>query len=109
MITVHNFPEGMVVGVGAFTDEAVIIAIAIGLQNIPEGAAVPASLIGAVCKQGIFFDVFCAVVAELVGGIIRGVLITVSKPLFPYEVAFAGGAMFMLLVMKLFQKLIVGF
>ena len=55
MITVHNFPEGMVVGVGAFTDEAVIIAIAIGLQNIHEGAAVPASLIGAVCKQGNFF------------------------------------------------------
>jgi hypothetical protein len=52
---------------------------------------------------------FGAVVAELVGGIIRGVLITVSKPLFPYEVAFAGGTMFMLLVMKLLQKLIVGF
>jgi ZIP family zinc transporter len=55
VISHHNFPEGMAVGEGAFTPEAITIGIAIGLQNIPDGAAVTASLIGAVYKQGKFF------------------------------------------------------
>lgn len=45
----------MAVGEGAFTPEAITIGIAIGLQNIPDGATVIASLIGAVYKQGKFF------------------------------------------------------
>ncbi len=48
-ITVHNFPEGMAVGVGfgsignsnsATFGNAVNLAIGIGLQNFPEGLAV---------------------------------------------------------------------
>ncbi|TYB87226.1 MAG: ZIP family metal transporter [Kosmotoga sp.] len=93
-ITLHNFPEGMAVGVGAFTPEAIVIALAIGLQNIPEGAAVTASLIGAGYKPGKSFLVsFGTGMVELVGGIIGAVLITFSKPLLPYAMAFAGGAM----------------
>ena len=47
-VTVHNFPEGMAVGVG-FGDgdiaNGLTIAIGIGLQNMPEGLAVALPLI----------------------------------------------------------------
>ena len=42
-ITIHNFPEGVTVGVsfgGGDVARGVLVALAIGLQNIPEGLAV---------------------------------------------------------------------
>lgn len=38
-IFLHNFPEGMAIGVGAATDtgDSVVIALAIAIHNIPEG------------------------------------------------------------------------
>ncbi|HEX9631238.1 MAG TPA: ZIP family metal transporter, partial [Gemmatimonadales bacterium] len=42
-ITLHNFPEGLAVGVSFGTGQpgsAVALAIGIGLQNLPEGLAV---------------------------------------------------------------------
>ena len=48
-ITIHNFPEGMSVGVSFGSGEmknGVVLAIAIALQNIPEGLAVALPLVG---------------------------------------------------------------
>jgi ZIP family zinc transporter len=48
-ITIHNFPEGMAVGVGfagAGWEKGLSLAIGIGLQNLPEGLAVAVALIG---------------------------------------------------------------
>jgi zinc transporter, ZIP family len=48
-ITLHNFPEGMAVGVGYGTGDigqANALAIGIGLQNMPEGLAVAMALVG---------------------------------------------------------------
>ena len=42
-VTLHNLPEGMVVGLAA----ALALALGIGLQNIPEGAAVSLPLVQA--------------------------------------------------------------
>lgn len=93
-IAIHNFPEGMAVGVGAFTKEAIVIAVAIGVQNIPEGAAVAASLTGAGYKRGrTFLITFLTGAIEIIGGLIGALLIVIARPLLPYAMAFAGGAM----------------
>jgi len=93
-ITIHNFPEGMAVGVGAFTKEAITIAVAIGIQNIPEGAAVAASLTGAGYKRGkTFWITFLTGAVEVAGGLVGALLIVIAQPLLPYAMAFAGGAM----------------
>jgi len=46
-ITIHNFPEGMAVGISGYTPQALSVAIAIGTQNIPEGAATMVALMNA--------------------------------------------------------------
>ncbi len=93
-ITIHNLPEGMAVGVGAFTKEAIPIAMAIGLQNIPEGAAVAAALLNAhYSPKTAFFIAFLTGVVEILGGLVGVSIMTISKALLPYMMAFAGGAM----------------
>ncbi len=47
-ITIHNFPEGLAVGVSFGVGDiagGLSVAVAIGLQNIPEGLAVAAPLV----------------------------------------------------------------
>ncbi len=48
-ITLHNFPEGLAVGVGFGEGDiktGSVLAIGIGLQNVPEGLAVALPLLG---------------------------------------------------------------
>lgn len=93
-ITIHNFPEGMAVGVGAFSSRGIPIAVAIGAQNIPEGAAVAAALLNAKYSAGkAFLITFLTAVVEVVGGFIGIGLISLSNSLLPYMMAFAAGAM----------------
>ena len=47
-ITIHNFPEGLAVGVSFGLEDpltGISVAVAIGLQNMPEGLAVAAPLV----------------------------------------------------------------
>ncbi len=93
-IAIHNFPEGMAVGVGAFSDQAESIAWAIGIQNLPEGAAVAVALINAKYKPTIAFLVAALTGAvEILGGLIGVAVLSISSALLPYMLAFAGGAM----------------
>ncbi|SHH45155.1 ZIP family metal transporter [Thermosipho atlanticus] len=93
-ITIHNLPEGMAVGVSAFSDQAFSIAFAIGAQNIPEGAAVTAALINAGYSiKTSFFIAFLTGVVEIVGGIFGAGIVSISQALLPYMMAFAAGAM----------------
>ncbi len=93
-ITIHNLPEGMAVGVGSFTKEAIPIAFAIGLQNIPEGAAVAGALLNAGYNpKTAFLIAFFTGIVEVAGGILGVSIMTISRSLLPYMMAFAGGAM----------------
>lgn len=96
-ITIHNFPEGLAVGVG-FADgnirAGIILAAGIGLQNIIEGMAVAFSAFRDKkhIMQAFLVASFTCVV-EPVGGLIGSTVVTLSKTLVPYAMAFAAGAM----------------
>lgn len=96
-ITIHNFPEGLAVGVG-FGDgdiaNGLSLAIGIGLQNLPEGLAVALPLVRekyAVSKA--FLIAFATGLIEPVGGLIGVGLVQCAKPVLPFAMAFAAGAM----------------
>ncbi len=93
-ITIHNFPEGMAVGVGAYTPHALSIAVAIGTQNIPEGAAVAAALLNAgYTPVKAFLVSFLTGLVEVVGGVLGILLLNIAESLLPYLMALAAGAM----------------
>lgn len=96
-ITLHNFPEGMAVGVGfAGGDIAngITLAIGIGLQNIPEGLAVAASLMMVGYEKGKAFMVaFLTGLVEPVGGLFGSAAVVLAEPLVPWSLGFAAGAM----------------
>lgn len=96
-ITIHNFPEGLAVGVsfGAGNiNDGLAIAIGIGLQNIPEGFAVAFPLIAeGVSRKKAFLITLLTGIVEPVGGVIGAGIVQVSKPILPFALAFAAGAM----------------
>ncbi len=103
-ITLHNIPEGLAVGVafgaaasgipGASLGAAVALAIGIGLQNFPEGTAVamPLRREGLARAKSFFYGQLSAVV-EPVAGVLGAVAVVLAKPILPYALAFAAGAM----------------
>ncbi|MDF2474357.1 MAG: protein gufA [Anaerocolumna sp.] len=96
-ITIHNFPEGLAVGVG-FGDGDILnglsIAIGIGLQNIPEGLAVALPLVREnFSKKRAFLVALCTGLVEPIGGLLGVGLVQISKPILPFALAFAAGAM----------------
>ncbi|SHN54551.1 zinc transporter, ZIP family [Fervidobacterium gondwanense DSM 13020] len=93
-ITIHNFPEGMAVGISGYTPEAIDVAIAIGAQNIPEGAATMVALMNAgySVRTSLLVTLLTGIV-EVIGGIFGAGLILISQKLLPYMLAFAAGAM----------------
>lgn len=96
-ITLHNFPEGMAVGVG-FAGEDISngynLALGIGIQNIPEGLAVALSLLSVgYSKHVSFFIAFITGLAEPIGGFIGTLASTFSGIFLPFSLAFAAGAM----------------
>ncbi len=96
-ITLHNFPEGMAVGVG-FGDhnlrDGLIIALAIFIQNLPEGFIV--SLATLSLGRSPTFAVgmaFMTGVVEMFGGVFGAALVSITSSLLPWGLAAAGGAM----------------
>ena len=96
-ITIHNFPEGLAVGVAFGTDSigtGMTIAIAIGLQNIPEGLAVAAPLVReGYSKWKAAGLALLTGLVEPIGGLIGVSVVTIAVFLLPYGLAFAAGAM----------------
>ncbi|CAG0966857.1 Zinc transporter ZupT [Anaerolineae bacterium] len=108
-ITLHNIPEGLAVGVAfgaaanghdtANLTGAVALAIGIGLQNFPEGLAVAAPLRreGVSPLKSFWYGQLSAVV-EPIAGIVGAGLVTIARPLLPYALSFAAGAMIFVVV-----------
>ncbi len=96
-IVLHNFPEGMAVGVSFGSGDwhnGAALAVAIGLQNIPEGLAVamPLVALGYKRQQAVFIALLSGLVEPL-GGVLGVVSVTWFLPLLPIGMAFAAGAM----------------
>ena len=95
-ITLHNFPEGMAVGVGfaGGMENGVPLAVGIGLQNIPEGFAVALSLVSVGNSVGRAFWVATLTgLVEPVGGAIGAAAVSLAEPMMPLILGMAAGAM----------------
>lgn len=96
-VTIHNFPEGMAVGVsfgGGDIARGLIIATAIGLQNMPEGLAVAFPLVREKYSRArsLWYATLTGLV-EPVGGFLGVAMVSLSRPILPWGLAFAAGAM----------------
>lgn len=96
-ITIHNFPEGLAVGVSFGSGEVtagLVIATAIGLQNMPEGLAVALPLLreGYSRRRALSYGTLTGLVEPL-GGLLGAAIVVVATPLLPWGLAFAAGAM----------------
>jgi zinc transporter, ZIP family len=108
-ITLHNIPEGLAVGVAfgaveagygtASLGGAIALAIGIGLQNCPEGTAVsvPLRREGLSRARSFYYGQMTAWV-EPVAGILGAAAVLVMRPVLPYALAFAAGAMIFVVV-----------
>lgn len=96
-ITIHNFPEGMSVGVSFGSGEmknGVVLAIAIALQNIPEGLAVALPLVGLGYNKWRAVGIATLTgLVEPIGGLLGITMVTVFQPILPIAMGFAAGAM----------------
>ena len=115
-VTLHNIPEGMAVGL-AFslaaeypdTPECFAAAIAltfgIGLQNFPEGAAVVFPLVqnGMSVRRALGYGVISAAV-EPIAGICVVLISGWIRPLMPWFLSFAAGAMLYVVVDELIPE-----
>src|SRR5690606_22652994 len=108
-ITLHNIPEGLAVGVAfgavgagyetATLGAAVALAIGIGLQNCPEGTAVSVPL----RREGLsraksFYYVQMTSWVEPAAAVVGAAAVLAMRPLLPYALAFAAGAMIFVVV-----------
>ncbi|MFW6092633.1 MAG: ZIP family metal transporter [Pseudomonadota bacterium] len=96
-ISLHNFPEGMAVGVGFARGDVAAglpLAVGIGLQNVPEGLAVAVSL-GSVgySRTQAFLAATLTGLVEPVGGLVGGSAVWLTEGLLAPVMAMAAGAM----------------
>lgn len=96
-ITIHNFPEGLAVGVGFGSDNivnAISLSIGIGLQNMPEGLVVALALLSEKYSKPYALGVACLTgLVEPIGGLIGFLAVSIAKPILPWGLSFAAGAM----------------
>jgi ZIP family zinc transporter len=108
-ITLHNIPEGLAIGVafGAVTagyesaslGAAIALAVGIGIQNCPEGTAiaVPLRREGLSAFKAWWYGQLSAAV-EPVAAVAGALAVTMMRPILPYALAFAAGAMIFVVV-----------
>ena len=96
-IAIHNFPEGLSVGVANATGEfgtSLGATLGIGLQNIPEGLSVAVALQSQGYSKKYAFGVSALTgVIEILGGLFGASVVFLSAQILPWALAFAAGAM----------------
>ena len=115
-VTLHNIPEGMAVGVcfagflagnaGISLLSAIVLAIGIGIQNIPEGAIISMPLRGqGVSKIKAFKSGVLSGVVEPIAALVTIALVNFIVPLLPYLLSFAAGAMIYVVIEELVPEM----
>lgn len=114
-ITLHNIPEGLAVGVAfgavaaglpaASLAGAAALALGIGMQNFPEGAAVsvPLRREGMKPLRAFWYGQLSGVV-EPVAAVLGAAAVLLVRPLLPYALAFAAGAMIYVVIEELIPE-----
>ena len=109
-VTIHNFPEGMAVGVaiaGALTADfnmagALALSLGIAIQNVPEGAIISMPLrVAGNSRMKAFGIGALSGIVEPLGGALVLLLATSVLGIMPYMLAFAAGAMLYVVVEEL--------
>lgn len=114
-VTLHNIPEGMAVGVvfaGVLAQNmemtlagAVALSIGIAIQNFPEGAIISMPLKEeGVSKSKAFLYGSLSGIVELIAATLTILLTSVVRPILPYILAFAAGAMIYVVVEELIPE-----
>ncbi len=106
-ITLHNIPEGLAVGVSfgasgwgtSGLDKALALALGIGVQDVVEGLAVslPLRQVGMGVWRSFLFGQLSGLVEPL-AGVPGALLVSVFRPLLPWAMGFAAGAMIFVVV-----------
>jgi ZIP family zinc transporter len=108
-ITLHNIPEGLAIGVafgavgsglpGATLGAALALTLGIALQNVPEGMAValPIRQEGKSARESFMWGQASALVEPLAAVVGAG-LVLWTRPLLPFALAFAAGAMIFVVI-----------
>ena len=114
-ITLHNIPEGLAVGIafGALSSDlpsatlggALALALGIGIQNFPEGTAVSVPL----RREGLsrlkcFWYGQMSGIVEPIAGVLGAAAVMLFKPILPYALSFAAGAMIFVVVEELIPE-----
>jgi len=114
-ITLHNIPEGLAVGVAfgavaynlpsATLAGAIALAIGIGIQNFPEGAAVSVPLRReGMSRRKCFWYGQLSGIVEPIAGVIGAAAVLLMRPILPYALSFAAGAMIFVVVEELIPE-----
>ncbi len=115
-VALHNFPEGMAVGVvaaGWLTGNesisaaaALALSLGIALQNLPEGAIISMPLKSNGMGKGKAFAYGAASgVVEPLGAILTILLADLLVPVLPYLLSFSAGAMLYVVVEELIPEM----
>lgn len=97
-ITLHNGPEGLAMGVAfasGLEEVAILLAVVIGLQNIPDGFAfaVPMAETGMSNAKVFVYTTLSGLIPQVAAGIFGFYLVSIASGLFPVAAGFAAGAM----------------
>ena len=114
-VTLHNIPEGLALGVAfgfaisgassAAMASAIALTIGIGLQNFPEGLAIALPLrANGFSKWRAFNYGQLTGTVEPMAAVLGAAAVTISRPLLPYALAFAAGAMLFVVVEELIPE-----
>ena len=112
VVTLHNLPEGMAVGAafagvqnGQAQAGAMALSLGIAVQNFPEGAIISMPLHAAGVKKGrAFLHGVLSGVVEPLGAALTLVLSFIMVPILPYLLAFAAGAMLIVVAQELLPQ-----
>lgn len=107
-MTIHNFPEGLAVGVTIGSGrilEGLILALGIGIQNFPEGMAIslPLNAGGLTKKKSFYFGQISALI-EPIGAVLGALVVSLWQKVLPYALSFAAGAMIYVTVEELIPE-----